>query len=153
MRNAMAATIMAATLVCGLWATVANAQSALLGASRVTEIADPGKPVITSPQPGLMIFTKQHYGFIRINGAKPLPDCPSNDKATDAQKIAAFDVLYLNAGTYSATAESLSAQSFVAKSAFAMAGPRNRFDYAIKGDSLLLTQRPQGTVIKFVHVE
>ena len=153
MRKSMAVMMAAAALVCGLWAPGASAQSALLGAWRVTEIADPGKPAITNPQPGLMIFTKQHYSFIRINGAKPLPDYPSNDKATDAQKVAVFDALYLNAGSYSATADTLATKSFVAKSAFAMAGPGNRFDYAIAGDLLVLTQRPQGAVIKFERVE
>ena len=52
-----------------------------------------------------------------------------------------------------ATADTLATKSFVAKSAFAMAGPGNRFDYAIAGDSLVLTQKPQGTVIKFARVE
>lgn len=56
----------------------------LVGAWRVTEIADASGPPITSPQPGLYIFTNQHYSFVRINGTKPLPTYPSNDKATDA---------------------------------------------------------------------
>ena len=148
-----AVTTVVTALACGLCAMGASAQTALLGAWRVTEIADSGKPAITSPQPGLIMFTKQHYSFIRINGAKPLPDYPSNDKATDAQKVAVFDALYLNAGPYTATADTLSTKSLVAKSAFAMAGPGNRFDYVITGDTLALTQKPQGTVIKFVRIE
>ena len=46
----------------------------LVGAWRVTEIADVNGPPITSPQPGLYIFTRQHYSFVRINGTRPLPD-------------------------------------------------------------------------------
>ena len=124
-----------------------------MGAWRVTEIAEPGKPPVTSPQPGLLIVAKQFYSFIRINGSKPLPDYPSNDKATDAQKVAVFDALYLNAGPYTATGNTLTTKSMVAKSAFAMAGPGNQFDYSVSGDTLVLTQKPQSTVIKFVRVE
>ena len=136
-----------------IYAQTAAAQNALMGAWRVMEIAEPNKPPITSPQPGLLIFAKQYYSFARINGAKPLPDYPSNDKATDAQKVAVFDALYLNAGTYTATATALATKSIVAKSAFAMAGPGNQFDYSTSGDTLVLTQKPQGIVIKFVRVE
>ena len=129
------------------------AQNALVGAWRVTEIAEPNKQPITSPQPGLLIFAKQYYSFARINGTKPLPDYPSNDKATDADKIAVFDALYLNSGTYTATANTLATKSIVAKSAFAMAGPGNQFEYSVNGNALVLTQKPAGTVIKFVRVE
>ena len=129
------------------------AQNSLMGAWRVTEIAEPNKQPITSPQPGLLIFAKQYYSFARINGTKPLPDYPSNDKATDADKIAVFDALYLNSGTYTATANTLATKSIVAKSAFAMAGPGNQFEYSVNGNALVLTQKPAGTVIKFVRVE
>src|SRR3954469_22124803 len=112
-----------------------SSQPALIGAWRVTQIAEPNKPPITSPQPGLLIFAKQYYSFARINGSKPLPDYPSNDKATDADKIAVFDALYLNAGTYTATANTLATKSTVAKSAFAMAGPGNQFEYSINGNA------------------
>ncbi len=138
---------------CGGLSMQASAQSALVGAWRVAEVAEPNKPPVTAPQPGLMIFTKQHYSFARINGTKPLPDYPSNDKATDAQKVAVFDALYLNAGSYTATANTLATQSLVAKSAFAMAGSGNQFEYTIDGDKLVLTQKPQGIVIRFVRLE
>jgi hypothetical protein len=142
----------AVAAACSGFAPYASAQSALVGAWRVTEIAEPNKPPITAPQPGLMIFAKQHYSFARINGTKPLPDYPSNDKATDAQKLAVFDALYLNAGTYSATANTLATKALVAKSAFAM-GAANQFDYTIDSDKLVLTQKPQGIVIRFVRLE
>ena len=47
---------------------------------------------VESAQPGLYIFTRQHYSFSRVQG-EPLPDYPSNDKATDAQKVAVFNTL------------------------------------------------------------
>jgi hypothetical protein len=134
-------------------AQLPTASTSLIGAWKVTEIAEPNRPPIASPQPGLLIFAKQYYSFARINGSKPLPDYPSNDKATDAQKIAVFDALYLNAGTYTATANTLATKSYVAKSAFAMAGPGNQFEYSINGNALELIQKPAGTIIRFVRVE
>ncbi len=127
--------------------------SPLVGAWKVTEIAPGNTPAITTPQPGLYIFTRQHYSFVRINGTRPLPDYPSNDKATDANKVAVFDALYMNTGTYSVTGNKLATKAMVAKSAFAMAGNSNQYDFAVNGNSLVLTQRPQGAVIKLTRLE
>ena len=82
------------------FATAAQAQShaanPLVGTWRVAEIADANRPPLSAPQPGLYIFTQQHYSMLRINGAKPLPDYPSNDKATDAEKVAVFNAIFGN---------------------------------------------------------
>ena len=59
---------------------------------------------VDGAQAGLYIFTKAHYSFARVQGDKPLPEYPSNDKATDADKVAVFNALYLNTGTYTVTA-------------------------------------------------
>ena len=128
-------------------------QNPLVGAWRVTELVEPNRPPITSPPPGLYVFAKQHYSMIRINGTKPLPEYPSNDKATEADKVAVFNALYLNSGTYTVTGNVLATKSIVAKSAFAMAGPGNRFEFTVNGDALVLTQKPSGAIIKLVRVE
>ena len=137
--------------------TVAQAQTAahnpLVGAWRITEIAETGKPPLTTPQPGLYIFTPKHYSFIRINGAKPLPDYPSNDKATDAEKVTVFNSIYMQSGSYTVKDNVLAVKVLVAKSAFAMAAPGNQFDVAINGDTLTLTQKPNGPALKMVRVE
>jgi len=125
----------------------------LVGAWRVTEIADVNGPPITNPQPGLYIFTRQHYSFVRINGTRPLPDYPSNDKATDADKVAVFNSLYLNSGSYTVTANRLATKATVAKSAFAIGGPGNQYEFTVTGNTLVLTQRPSGAVIKLARVE
>jgi hypothetical protein len=125
----------------------------LVGAWRVTEIADANGPANTNPQPGLYIFTRQHYSFVRINGTRPLPTYPSNDKATDADKVAVFNALYLNSGTYTVTGNSLATKAQVAKSAFAIGGAGNQYDFAVTGKTLVLTQRPSGAVIKLVRLE
>ena len=66
--------------------------NSLVGAWRVTEFADANAAPITNPQPGLYIFTRQHYSFARVQGTRPLPAYPSNDKATDADKVAVFNI-------------------------------------------------------------
>ena len=128
------------------------ARNPLVGAWRVTEIDDANRPPITNPQPGLYIFTEQHYSFARINGTGPLPDYPSNEKATDADKVAVFNAIYLNSGTYTVTANMLTTKAMVAKSAFAI-GASNQYDFAMNGKALVLTQKPSGAVIKLVRVE
>jgi hypothetical protein len=125
----------------------------LVGAWRVTEIADANGPANTSPQPGLYIFAKQHYSFVRINGSRPLPDYPSNDKATDADKVAVFNALYMNTGTYTVTGNKLATKAMVAKSKFAIGGNGNQYDFTLTGNNLVLTQRPAGAVIKLVRLE
>jgi hypothetical protein len=125
----------------------------LVGAWRVTEIADANAPPITNPQPGLYIFAKQHYSFARINGARPLPAYPSNDKATDADKVAVFNALYLNSGTYTVTGNMLATKATVAKSAFAIGGSGNQYEFSVTGNTLVLTQKPAGAVIRLVRLE
>jgi len=124
----------------------------LVGAWRVSEFAD-ANGTITNPQPGLYIFARQHYSFTRIQGTRPLPDYPSNDKATDADKVAVFNALYLNTGTYTVTGNSVATKAMVAKSKFAIGGAGNQYDFAVTGNTLVLTQKPSGAVIKLVRLE
>ena len=125
----------------------------LVGAWRVTGIADANGAPITNPQPGLYIFTRQHYSFVRINGTRPLPDYPSNDKATDADKVAVFNALYLNSGTYTVTGNVIATKAMVAKSKFAIGGAGNQYEFAVNGNNLTLTQKPAGPVLKLVRLE
>jgi hypothetical protein len=108
---------------------------------------------VESAQPGLYVFAKQHYSFARIQGDKPLPDYPSNDKATDADKVAVFNALYLNTGTYTVTGNMLATKAMVAKSKFAIGGAGNQYEFTISGNSLTLTQKPSGAVLKLTRLE
>ena len=107
---------------------------------------------VEGAQPGLYIFTRQHYSFARIQGA-PLPDYPSNDKATDADKVAVFNTMYLNTGTYTVTGNTLATKAMVAKSKFAIGGAGNQYEFTIAGNSLTLTQKPSGAMLKFTRLE
>jgi len=136
-------------------ATVSGQQAAgnpLMGAWRVAEFSD-ATGTIASPQPGLYIFARQHYSFVRIQGTRPLPDYPSNDKATDAEKVAVFNALYMNTGAYTMTGNRIATVAAVAKSKFAIGGSGNQYDFAIAGNTLTLTQRPSGAVLKLTRLE
>ena len=124
----------------------------LMGAWRVTEFSD-ANGTIASPQPGIYIFTRQHYSFAPIQGTRPLPQYLSNDKATDADKIAVFDAMYLNSGTYTVTGTRLATKAMMAKSAFAIGGAGNQYDLTVAGNTLVLTLRPTGAVVKLVRLE
>ena len=125
-----------------------------MGAWKVTEIANPGSPPLTSPQPGLYIFTEKHYSAVRLNGTKPLPSYASNDAATDAEKIASFNTIYVNTGGYTVNGNMLTLSPVVAKSAFAMEPGRTlNFEFTITGNTLTLVQKPSGPGLKFVRVE
>jgi len=147
---ALLALFAVAVTVSGQSSTTGNP---LVGAWRVTETVDANGSAITNPQPGLYIFAKQHYSFTRIQGTKPLPNYPSNDKATEADKAAVFNALYLNTGTYTVTGKMLATKAMVAKSAFAIGGAGNQYDFNVTGNTLVLTQKPAGAVIKLVRLE
>jgi hypothetical protein len=130
----------------------------VVAATTLTGQSVPGNPLVgawkvESAQPGLYVFTKQHYSFARIQGEKPLPDYPSNDKATDADKAAVFNALYLNTGTYTVTGNMLATRAMVAKSKFAIGGAGNQYEFTISGNSLTLTQKPSGAVLKLTRLE
>ena len=108
---------------------------------------------VESAQPGLYIFTKQHYSFARVQGDKPLPDYPSNDKASDADKVNVFNALYLNTGTYTVTGNTLATKAMVAKSKFAIGGTGNQYEFTVSGNALTLTQKPSGAVLKLTRLE
>src|SRR5689334_21129927 len=94
---------------------------------------------VESAQPGLYIFTKQHYSFARIQGDKPLPVYPSNGNATAADKTNVFNALYLNTGTYMVTGNKLATRVMVAKSKFAISGAGNQRQFPLSGNSFTLT--------------
>jgi len=129
------------------------ADTSLVGAWRVTEFADANAAPITNAQPGLYIFSRQHYSFTHIQGTRPLPAYPSNDKATDADKVAVFNALYLNAGTYTVTGNTLATKAMVAKSAFAIGGAGNQYEFKVTGNNLVLTQKPSGAVLRLVRLD
>ena len=156
MRRLIDTTLFLGSCVLALTATTVYGQTKnpLVGAWKVTEIANPKGPPLTNPQAGLYLFTEKHYSAVRLNGEKPLPSYPSNDVATDADKVAVFNMLYMNTGTYTVSGNTLILSPTVAKSAFAMAPGRTlQYEFAVNGDILTLTQKPAGPALKFIRLE
>src|SRR5689334_2943927 len=134
-------TVLAVVLAAASLSGQAPAANPLVGAWKVD-----------GEQPGLYVFTKGYYSFSRVQGAA-LPDYPSNDKATVADKAAVFDTLYINAGTYTMAGNTFATKPTMAKSKFVIGGAGNQYQFAIMGNSLVLTQKPSGAVLKLTRLE
>ena len=156
MRRLLDTALLLGLCVFALIATTVHGQmkNPLMGAWKVTEITNPNSPPITSPQAGLYLFTEKHYSAVRLNGEKPLPSYPSNDKATNAEKVEVFNILYMNTGSYTVSGNKLTLSPMVAESAFAMAPGRTlQYEFTMDGKSLTFVQKPAGPVLKFIRVE
>ena len=73
MQRLIEAMLTAGLCVLALTATTVHGQTKnpLVGAWKVTEIANPNSPPLTNPQPGLYVFTEKHYSAVRLNGTRP----------------------------------------------------------------------------------
>lgn len=106
----------------------------LEGAWKVAEVLPPAtsanpKPTpVTSPQPGLLIFTKGYYSGMSVTALQPRtatapPKDPTN--LTDAEKIARYEQwapFIANAGTYEVKGSTLTLRPMVAKNPNMMTG-------------------------------
>ena len=74
-----------------------------------------------NPQPGLYLFTKQHYSIVTLNGTEPRKDfgtAADPAKLTDAEKMARYEAwrtLTANSGTYQVSGSTLTTRPLVAK--------------------------------------
>ena len=80
----------------------ASAADALVGAWSVeTSTSENGEPFGDPAQPGLFIFTKGgHYSAIFSIGTGPRPRAAAHFNATDEEKVAQYDTIIVNSGTY-----------------------------------------------------
>jgi hypothetical protein len=54
---------------------------------------------------------------------------------------------------HTVTGNRLATKALVAKSAFAIGGAGNQFEFTLTGNTLVLTQQPSGAVIRLVRLE
>ena len=99
----------------------------LEGVWKVTEVVVPTSnpaekgTTITSPQPGLLIFTRGYYSGMAVTSDKPRAAfAPAKDphNLTDAEKIARYEQwnsFIANAGTYEVKGSTLTMHAMVAK--------------------------------------
>jgi hypothetical protein len=116
-----------------------QAQSTLQGVWQIEEVtvvggADEG--TYSSPQPGLYIFTEQHYSTLLVPGDSPRE--LFSDESTDEETLAAYDNFIANAGTYQVAGSTLTVLASVAKVPNAMTGEAFTYEYSLDGDSLTL---------------
>jgi hypothetical protein len=127
---------------------VAQSTPSLQGVWRITEVTYTGDDAGTnkSPQPGLYIFTKQHYSGVWINtpsARKDFGNAANPAKLTDAEKIARYDVwnaFSANSGTYQVSGTTLTVRPIVAKNPSVM-GPALSREFKIEGNTLTLVQK------------
>jgi len=95
-----------------------NPAPSLPGAWKVTEIATVGPDVDEAYyelQPSLFIFTQKHYSMIWTPGRKPRQDSQTIWSPTDEEKIALFNSIIVNSGTYEQTDSTFITKPLVAK--------------------------------------
>jgi len=136
-----------AALIILLIVQSAAAQGKLEGVWKKTlvTVTGPNAQTIPHPQPNIVIFTKKHFSFTEVEGEKPRPDQPL-EKATDAQKVAAWEPFSAQAGTYEIKGTTVTLHDLVTKDPENMkAGNLETYDFKILGNTLSLTSKASET--------
>jgi hypothetical protein len=115
-----------------------SAAQSLEGAWRVTQMVISGQTIDT-PQPGLLLFTGNHYSYTLINGDQPRPDLPRGF-ASAPELLAVWSPFSANAGTFELSGDRMTRRAIVAKSPDAMAaGAYNEYTFRMDADTLWIT--------------
>src|SRR5262249_32780978 len=129
----------------GIGVAQSKSTSPLIGVWRVAEVTvtGPNARKITSPQPGLFIFTARHYALETVTSDAPRPELPPADKRTDKQIVDAFGPFTANAGSYEIKGNEVTNKVIVAKNPGTMkAGRFQIYSFRSEGkDTLWLTQK------------
>jgi len=109
------------------------------GAWRVVEVIGPGPRTVTSPQPGLLLFTGRHYSYTFVTSEGPR--APLAIGPTTAEALAtAWNPFTANAGTFEISGETMTRRPIVAKDPSSMVpGVFNEYLYRVVGDTLWIT--------------
>ena len=137
---------------CVLFASSAFAQtkSPIEGVWKIAEVVTPGRnpaekaATNSSPQPGLIIFTKGYYSQVMVPGTESRSEvAPAKDpqNLTDAEKIARFEEwrrFVANSGTYEIKGSTLTRRSIVAKNVNVMTSQTpNIMEFKLEGANTL----------------
>src|SRR6267142_4030788 len=123
-------------------AAQSGSRRSLEGAWKVAEIVVTGPDAFTTPNPhpGLFIFTRTHYSVLLVPGKQPRALFKA-ETPTTAEKIAAFDSLAANTGTYEISDSTLTVRPMVAKIPNCMGGAFMKYQFRLEGNTLVLTQK------------
>ena len=133
-------------------------QSGLEGAWKITEVSftSPDSSwTNTNPPPGLYFFTERYYSemYARVapDGTTQPRMLRAGEKRTDAEKVAAYDTITANAGTYAISGSTITGHVMVAKSPnYMLEGTSWSSTYEIEGDTLRLTRKNDAGTIATV---
>jgi hypothetical protein len=143
----------------------------LEGVWKVTEVlVPPSNPAekattVTSPQPGLLIFTRGYYSGMAVTADQPRAGfAPAKDprNLTDAEKIARYEQwnpFLANAGTYEVKGTTLTMHAMVAKNQERMTSAATAtFEIKLEGSNIfwLIPPPDRATTdprVKFTRVE
>ena len=126
----------------------AQGTPSIQGVWRVSEVVVTGAGATAnkSPQPGIYIFTKQHYSIMTVSGTAPrneLAAAANPQQLTDAEKLARYavwDAFVANSGTYQINGNSIRSTALVAKNPSMMQATNTR-EFKIEGNTLTLILR------------
>lgn len=141
-------------IMCGSVSTLLAQQpgTAILGSWRVVEVSGGAEGSNAHPQPGLFMFTGKHYSIMRVTGVKPRPKFASNNVATGPEKIASYDGLFAQSGTYEVSGSTVITRPIVAKAEFPMTGSPAKAQIKMEGDTLWWTFAG-GQTVKLTRVD
>lgn len=129
------------TLSCrpeGTAAKAAPSDNPLLGVWSVTKTSSSDGGSIDPSQPGLFLFTDGHYSAVYSLGADPRPLSAEAFDPTSDEKVAQYDTIIVNTGTYEADGSTITFRPMLAKSPEFVSG-HSVMEYQIEGDTLELT--------------
>jgi len=137
-----------ATLAVGVAALLApsglqgqQTMQGLEGAWLITEVvtAGPRPRTVSSPQPGLLLFTGNHYSYTLVTAEQPRRN-PPRGFATVEDMLDVWNPFSANAGTFEVSGNSMTRRPIVAKSPDTMApGAFNEYTFRLSADTLWVT--------------
>jgi hypothetical protein len=119
----------------------------LTGTWRLTGVktTGPNARTVSNPQPGLLIFTGNHYSRMLITSDHPRTELKDQTKATAAELLATWGPFNAAAGTYEVSGDNLTCRPAVAKNPQVMVpGGEQLFLFKLDGNTLTITDVRNG---------
>lgn len=140
--HALVGTLLLVLLGCSPTST-SQEPGPLEGAWRLTAIVDvsaDGSRVTFTPQESLILFSRDHYSIAYAFGDEPSPPFAEPFTPTDQERIARFNSMVVNTGTYEVSGSTATLRPVFARFP-GFAGGLAEHDYEVSGDQLTLRWR------------
>lgn len=125
-----------------------GAKSPVIGVWKVVETQ-------TGPvtQPSLFIFTARHFSRMIVAGSQARTPFKDQANPTAAEKIAAYDSITANTGTYQIAGDSIVFDVLLAKSPSFLGRANAKTTFKLEGQTLTLTNVENKSFLKLARVE